>query len=120
MKGSIGHDGFTLLETLVALLIVALALGVAAQTVGTALRSYAAAAESVQAQELARRLILDIRSSDGADLRTHGVDAGLSWTIGLTAFGPQGQAQLLTLTITPRRGHDYKFVLFEPGRDVHE
>ena len=69
-----------------ALVIVALALGVAAQTISMASRSYATASESERVQQLADRLSLEMRSSNGKQFASQGAEGGLRVAIALPAY----------------------------------
>jgi general secretion pathway protein I len=108
------QDGFTLLETLIAFLIVSIALGIAAQTVSIATRSFRAAAGLRQAELLAREVQLQLEGEGSTAPK--GTRGTMRWRVAAMAVAPSAEAGLVTLHITESSGRHYSFLLFKPGR----
>lgn len=76
-----GGDGFTLIETLVAFLILSISLAILTQSVMQATTQIRTADVSVQARQLATRIIAAARSPASKESKAEGFDdaTGLSW-----------------------------------------
>ncbi|TCD16665.1 prepilin-type N-terminal cleavage/methylation domain-containing protein [Oricola cellulosilytica] len=96
--------GFTLLETIVALLILALALGTAVQSVALASSRLGMSDHARDIEEVARRTLASLAATPPRPGRTEGVDrnSGLHWVIEARAVpGLETQsASHIVLTLT--------------------
>lgn len=119
--------GFTLLEMIVAFLVLSISMAVAVQTVSIASRSIATANEksrvvdlvaNLKAAELPRMLRANEMSADGADKQ-------LRWTIAISSLAPQTSdvvSGLARIKIYPDAKTDrhHEFVVFASGRERAE
>lgn len=119
MRFDKGRDGFTLLETLIAFLILSTALAISAQAIAIATKSLSI---SEDRQEVARvadilrietlpRVLRGNRDEEG----THGA---LRWKIHVVPVqSPQAgeKAGLAVVTLSTRSGRTHKFLYFSPG-----
>jgi len=118
LTGTGSQAGFTLLETLIAFLIVSVALGIAAQTVFIATRSFETAAGLHRAEDLAHQLQLETQAEGFA--AQEGTRGGMRWRLLTTPIDPGAKAAFVTLEITAGSGRHYTFLLFRRdlgGRD---
>jgi prepilin-type N-terminal cleavage/methylation domain-containing protein len=115
-----GEQGFTLLETLVALVIISLALGMAVQSVALASSRIVASREARQIERYARGLLANPPSQAGRTVegdRRSGMQAVIE--VAPVAEIETRQVSLVTVTITTRgsRGQSHRFRTISIGGD---
>jgi len=115
-----GRDGFTLLETLIAFMILSAALAISAQTISVATRSLMLSNERTEVLRLAENLrAKSLWSNRQSDKDFSGDDGHLHWKIAtITPAMPgrgESRAAFSVVTILSRSGREHKFVYFETG-----
>jgi prepilin-type N-terminal cleavage/methylation domain-containing protein len=118
-KTTDGEAGFTLLETLIALLILALAIGTAVQSVAMASSQIVMAGQARQVEAVAKRILsLQTEPPEADDLRGEDKDSGYEWAMSWRQFPtiPDADAErytgyLVTLSVATggMRGRTYRF-----------
>ncbi len=100
-----GAGGFTLLEVVVAITILAVVLGVALELLGVGLRSARASSDTTQAVFLAQQKLQEIALQDLTPRTLTGTDGGYTWSAEIAqsdSGSPNRPAQLVTLRVTVR------------------
>ncbi|MBZ9768406.1 MULTISPECIES: prepilin-type N-terminal cleavage/methylation domain-containing protein [unclassified Mesorhizobium] len=110
------EDGFSILEMIVAMSILALVLGIASQTIVLASRSFVTAREQVEAARKVREIMAQYDSDAGIG-GTAGLDAiGQSgWTVKTQPIG-DGKAKLDAIIIEKSGAGAGTFLTFMPAR----
>ncbi|MER8583597.1 type II secretion system GspH family protein [Mesorhizobium sp. M1423] len=116
---SSGEDGFSILEMIVAMTILALVLGIASQSIVMASRSIAVAKAQVEAARAVRAMLANYQARGGSadtdmtqpgwSLKTHTIDVS---TAKLTAI-------VIERTDAAGTGRGQPFLTFVPGRDTN-
>jgi general secretion pathway protein I len=110
------EDGFSILEMIVAMTILALVLGVASQTIVLASRSIVAAREQTEAARTVRAIMAQY-DTDAEIGGTAGIDAiaQSGWTITVQPMGT-GKAKLDAIVIEKTGAAAGTFLTFMPAR----
>ncbi|WP_105435896.1 type IV pilus modification PilV family protein [Neorhizobium tomejilense] len=114
------RDGFTLLETLIAFLILSTALAVSAQTIAIATKSLSASQDRQEVIRIADRLrIATVPRVIQAGRNEEGASGAWRWTIRIAPVlsrqaGEKGAA-FAVVTVFTRSGRPHKFVYFSPN-----
>jgi general secretion pathway protein I len=122
MKGSKmdvdrGREGFTLLETLIAFMILSAAMAISAQTIAIAAKAHQGARERVEVLEVVDMLRAEalpeaLRSGKGA----HGMNGSHRWKIELVPIrrtdGQDGQAAFAVVSVSTSWGGEQDFIHF--------
>ncbi|MCP9229988.1 type II secretion system GspH family protein [Mesorhizobium sp. LMG 17147] len=111
-----GEDGFSILEMIVAMTILALVLGIASQSIVTASRSIAVAKEQVEAARAIRAMLANYQARGGSadmdmtqpswSLKTHTIEVSKAKLTAIVIEGSGG-------------GGGAPFLTFVPGQDTN-
>ena len=113
MSASSTHeDGFSLVETLVAFVVVATAAVGVLSGVRTAIRATAEAEERFFALQMAESLFWSARTGDPAELETEGLygEGGLAWTRTITPLAISDDVLEVRVEVPWRVGQEIKSV----------
>lgn len=113
MNDCAGRDGFTLLETLIAFLIISVALGISAHTTAIASKSMSLAAERQEAVRIAQSVRAEILTAKDRQDHETGKHSEWNWALDKVAGETDEKAAgFRRLTLTSPRGGNHTFLFF--------
>lgn len=102
-----GEDGFTLLETIIAFLILAISLGIAVETISSGVMTFRRASDLEQASQIMERLAaVEMRKLNAARVLEGKTDDGAGWKLTVRPIGGRRDRPFFAVTaeIRPRGG----------------
>jgi general secretion pathway protein I len=115
---SSGEDGFSILETIVAMTILALVLGIASQSIVMASRGIAVAKAQVEAARTVRAMLADYQANAEPQANASADPTRSGWTLNARQI-ETSRAKITAIIIEKTgAGGGEPFLTFVPARDV--
>lgn len=115
---SSGEDGFSILEMIVAMTILALVLGIASQSIVIASRGIAVAKAQVEAARTVRAMLADYQANAGLQANAPADPTRSGWTLNAREI-EISRAKITAIIIEKTgAGAGAPFLTFVPARDV--